>query len=247
MMFKELFKITINKFLKLFNLQLNRITLSNNFYYHIVRTLVNYNIDLVLDIGANEGQFAKKIIQYGYNKEILSFEPIKSVHKQLLINSKKYQNWKIYKSCAFGKSTSTKKINISKNTVSSSFLKINKIHLDIEPNAEFVGKENVKLLSLNNFLNKKKFRSKKIFIKIDTQGYEKNIILGGNKVLNKVTGIMIETAISKVYKSEAIYLDMIKLMKKFGFKIWSIERGFTNKKTGQVLQMDIIFINKNEF
>ena len=58
---------------------------------------------------------------------------------------------------------------------------------------------------------------------------------------------MIETAISKVYKSEAIYLDMIKLLKKFGFKIWSIERGFTNKKTGQVLQMDIIFINKNEF
>ena len=109
MIFKELFKITINKFLKLFNLQLNRITLSNNFYYHVVRTLDNYNIDLVLDIGANEGQFAKKIIQYDYNKEILSFEPIKSVHKQLLINSKKYQNWKIYKSCAFGKSTGTKK------------------------------------------------------------------------------------------------------------------------------------------
>ena len=58
---------------------------------------------------------------------------------------------------------------------------------------------------------------------------------------------MIETAISKVYKSEAIYLDMIKLLRKLGFKIWSIERGFTNKKTGQVLQMDIIFINKNEF
>ena len=46
---------------------------------------------------------------------------------------------------------------------------------------------------------------------------------------------MIETAISKVYKSEAIYLDMIKLLRKLGFKIWSIERGFTNKKAGQVL------------
>ena len=59
-----------------------------------------------------------------------------------------------------------KKINISKNTVSSSFLKINKNHLDIEPNAEFVGKENVKLLSLNNFLNKKKFRRKKYLLKL---------------------------------------------------------------------------------
>ena len=63
MKIKNLFKYTVNNFLKIFSLQLNKITLSNNFYYHIVKTLEFYDIDLVVDIGANEGQFVKKIIK----------------------------------------------------------------------------------------------------------------------------------------------------------------------------------------
>ena len=61
MKIKNTFKYIINNFLKIFNLKLNKITLSNNFYYRIVKTLDFYNIDLVIDIGANEGQFATKI------------------------------------------------------------------------------------------------------------------------------------------------------------------------------------------
>ena len=86
---------------------------------------------------------------------------------------------------------------------------------------------------------------KKIFVKIDTQGYEENIVLGADKVLNQIGAIMIETSISKVYNQEKDYLEMINLMKSFGFHVWSVERGFTNKKTGQVLQLDIIFVNSD--
>ena len=73
-----------------------------------------------------------------------------------------------------------------------------------------------------------------------------NIILGGNKVLSGVTGLMVESSISKLYKNEETFLGIINLIKKLGFSIWSIERGFTNKKSGQVFQLDIIFTKKNE-
>ncbi len=89
---KNLFKYTVNNLLKIFNLQLNKITLSNN-YYHIVKTLKFYDIDLVIDIGANEGQFAKEIIQYGYTKRIESFEQMKSTFIKLEKNSKKSGFW----------------------------------------------------------------------------------------------------------------------------------------------------------
>ena len=39
---------------------------------------------------------------------------------------------------------------------------------------------------------------------------------------------------------------MISLLNKLGFELWSLERGFSNKKTGQTLQVNLIFINKNE-
>ena len=74
----------------------------------------------------------------------------------------------------------------------------------------------------------------------------KYIILDGSKVLSGVTDLMAKTSISKLYKNEESFLDIINLIKKFDFSIWSIERGFTNKKLGQVFQLDIIFTKKNE-
>ena len=74
----------------------------------------------------------------------------------------------------------------------------------------------------------------------------KYIILDGNKVLNAVTDLMVKTSISKLYKNEESFLGIINLIKKLDFSIWSIERGFTNKKSGQVFQLDIIFTKKNE-
>ena len=100
---KKLIKNFINGFLKIFNLRLNKITLSNNFYYHIAQTLEFHNIDLVLDIGANEGQFAEKLIEHGYKKKIISFEPIEDVHKILKKNSKAHDNWTVYENFGFGK------------------------------------------------------------------------------------------------------------------------------------------------
>ena len=242
---KKLIKNFINGFLKIFNLRLNKITLSNNFYYHIAQTLEFHNIDLVLDIGANEGQFAEKLIEHGYKKKIISFEPIENVHKILKNNSKAHDNWIVYENLGFGKINETKLINISKNSVSSSILEINKTHLDIEPDARTIRKEEIRLITLNDFLSQNEYKDKKIFVKIDTQGYEENILLGADKVLNQISTIMIETSISKVYDQEKDYLEMINLMKSFGFHVWSVERGFTNKKTGQVLQLDIIFVNSD--
>ena len=73
----------INYLLGFFNLRLNKITLSNNFNYFIVRVLANFKIDYVLDIGANEGQFAEEIRKYGFKKNILSYEPMTSAYKKL--------------------------------------------------------------------------------------------------------------------------------------------------------------------
>ena len=74
----------------------------------------------------------------------------------------------------------------------------------------------------------------------------KYIILGGSKVLSDVTDLMVKTSIAKLYKNEESFFEIINLIKKLDFSIWSIERGFTNKKSGQVFQLDIIFTKKNE-
>ena len=234
----------INYLLGFFNLRLNKITLSNNFNYYIVRVLANFKIDYVLDIGANEGQFAEEIRKYGFKKDILSYEPMTSAYKKLSKKSKSSNNWKIYNN-GFGDKVGQKTLNISQNSVSSSILSLNKKSLIYEPKSKYVAKETINLTTLNKVLTQNKFKKKKIFVKIDTQGYEKKILLGASKVLKKIKGIMLEVSVVAIYKGERDFIEMIKFMKKKGFYVWAIERGFSNKNTGRVFQLDIIFINRN--
>jgi len=244
-MLYKIIKNTINTLLSIFNLKLNKITLSNDFYYYIVRTLIHFDINILLDVGANTGQFAEKIIIYGYKKKIISFEPMLKAHKELNLKSKKYKNWEIYERTGIGEKKGVKILNISKNSVSSSILEINKKHLIDEPNARIISKEKINVVPLNNILKKNFNKKHKIFLKIDAQGFEKKIIKGASKVLNKIKFIMLETSITPMYKREDNYIKIIEFMKKKGFYVWAIERGFSNKKTGRVNQLDIIFVNKN--
>ena len=243
-MIYNVLKKILNSFFAIFNLRLNKITLSNDFNYYIVRILKNFKIDFVLDIGANTGQFAEKIKEFGFQKEILSFEPMSEAYKKLLKKSKKYENWQIFNK-GFGQNPGKQNLNISKNSVSSSILNQNKYGLKFEPNSKYVAKEIIDLITLNQFLKQKKFIKKNVFIKIDTQGYEKKILAGASKVLKNIKGIMLEASIIPIYQGEKDYLEMIKFMKKKGFYVWAIEKGFSNKNTGRVIQLDIIFINKN--
>ena len=77
-MINTFIKKKINNLYSFFSLQVNRITLSNNFTYNIVRGLTNFKINYVPDITANEGQFAEQIRKYGFKKKVLSYESMKN-------------------------------------------------------------------------------------------------------------------------------------------------------------------------
>ena len=86
MIIKKIFKYIINNFLKLFNLRLNRITLSNNFYYHIVKTLDfghyhalvignnDYQVLPNLNTAINDAKYMAKILQEDYGFIVKTIE-----------------------------------------------------------------------------------------------------------------------------------------------------------------------------
>jgi predicted RNA methylase len=60
------------------------------------------NINLVLDIGANTGQFAQGLRAWDYKGRIVSFEPLTEAHAQLCRNAKKDMNWMVAERTAIG-------------------------------------------------------------------------------------------------------------------------------------------------
>jgi len=242
---KKLILKIINLILKIFNIKLIKIVDQFDGTYRLTLALNENNIDYLFDIGANEGQFSKELRYYGYKGEILSFEPLIEAHKKLIINSKNDPMWTVYKRVAVGDKNSQNIINVSKNSVSSSILEINKEHIDNAPDSKFVNQQLIDEKKLDNIFNELDTKGKNLFLKIDTQGYESKVLDGAENVLKNFRGILIEVSFTELYKKQKTWLELIKQIENLGFYIWSVDRGFTNKNNGKTLQADFVFFRRN--
>ena len=234
-------KNLINSFLKIFNLKLFKIVDEFNNSFRLVLAFKEKKIDYIFDVGANEGQFVDEIRHYGYNGEVLSFEPYIDAHKKILENSRKDKKWEIYKPVALGDKESQNKINISKNSVSSSILKIKNEHIINAPDSRFVGEQLTEEKKLDSIFNNLDLSKKTLFLKIDTQGYEFQVLKGAEKILKKFEGILVEVSLIELYEGQKNWLEIVEFIQSHGFKLWSVDRGFSNKKNGQTLQLDLCF------
>ena len=234
-----------NSILKVFNIKLIKIVDQFNNSYRLTLGLKKNNIDYLFDVGANEGQFINELRYYGFKKKVLSFEPLGEAHKKLIINSQTDSNWNVYKRIALGNKNSQNTINVSKNSVSSSIFEINKTHIESAPNSKFIGTESIEERKLEDIFFELNIKEKNLFLKIDTQGYENQVLEGSEKILNLFKGILVEVSLTELYKNQKTWLEIIKKIENAGFEIWSIDRGFTNKDNGRSLQADLVFFRKN--
>src|SRR5262245_943650 len=89
----------------------------------LVSMIRSRQVDLVVDVGANTGQFALKLRQLGYSGRILSFEPVKSVFERLAVNAANDHNWDVL-NLAVGDEVKEGSIHVSKMTLFSSMLQL---------------------------------------------------------------------------------------------------------------------------
>ena len=206
--------------------------------------LQNNNIQLFIDVGANFGQSALGIIEWGYTNEIISIEPVKECHDYLIKKSTKYNNWKILERMAVGDKDGEAEINVSKATDLSSILKPTELLKNSFDTVESHHKEKIPIRRLDTLFNIQDIPDS-TFIKIDTQGYDYNVLLGAEKIISKVKGIQIEASLLPLYQNEKNYYDILTFLKDLGFVTHMItERSFSRRVKRQ-LQIEIISFKKD--
>lgn len=207
-----------------------------------IKLLQHYHIDLVFDIGANKGQYAMGIMDAGYRKRIVSFEPLSEVHKALKEGSKNYANWTVAPRCAVGARKEEIEINISANSVSSTLLTMLDSHLDGAPESKIIGKEKVMVYPLDEIGKEYIQTEKNIFLKIDVQGFEQEVLKGATQLIERAKGIEMEISLVSLYEGQKWLLpEVLEFMQQKGFQLRSIMPAFTDHKTGNVLQCNGIF------
>ena len=218
-----------------------RINSQFNPSFQLVKALECFHIDLVLDIGANTGGFGTEIRALGYHNEIISFEPLSKAYSILLDNIRKDKKWQAHERCAIGDFDGTIEINISKNSVSSSVLPILESHTLVAGDSVYTFSEIVSIFKLDSIADKYIGSKENIFLKIDTQGFEWQVIEGALNIMPKIKGIMCELSLIQLYQGQHLWKDILIRLENLGFELWAFEKGFVDPKNGRTLQFDAIF------
>ena len=239
-------KDLIKKLFNIFGLEVYRLQPHSDPGTQLIAAMNKVKTNIVLDIGANIGQFASEIRRKGYEGKIVSFEPVEYARKKLVKSSSKDPNWIVHEKTAIGNTNGFIDINISKNSVSSSILNMLDAHSDAETNSIYIGKEKTPISTLDSVANIYLDELSNCFLKVDTQGYEWQVLDGASSILKKSKGIICELSLVSLYDNQHLWIDIIQRLEKEGFILWSLIKGFTDKRDGRSLQVDGVFLKKSE-
>lgn len=207
----------------------------------LFRALELFEVDLVLDVGANVGQFVTELRAAGFRGKVVSFEPLSSAWSALKHTARHDASWEIGSRCAIGDFNGEIEINIAGNSASSSILPMLEAHSSAAEGSAYVGSERVPIFKLDSVASKYLMNSRKPFLKIDTQGFEWQVLDGASEILPLVQGVLCELSLVPLYESQRLWQDIIRRLENDGFKLWSIHRGFTDPRDGRTLQIDATF------
>lgn len=222
--------------------QVKRIRHIKNIEYQLYTIIKNESPDVVLDIGANRGQFALQLIHNGWNSDIISFEPMSAEYKILSRRSRGYKNWRIWDRCAVGHTVGTQEINIANNSVSSSLRVMTDKHVSAAPSSRSERTELVDVVKLSNVLKQINFSS--IALKIDVQGFEKEVLLGIEDSWEGITMLIVELSQHELYVGQWLEKEVIEFLDIRGFTLITRLPGFIDPQTGITLQYDGVFKRK---
>ncbi len=205
------------------------------------RIMERLGINLVLDIGANAGQYASDLRRTGYKGRICSYEPQDKAFSLLTKAAANDDEWQVFNS-ACGAKTGNSVIHVSKNSFSSSLLPISDAHLRSAESSRYVSQEEVSVCSLDEEMRLWVTDGDNVWLKIDTQGYEAEVLKGAAEVVRLVSAVECELSLVSLYEGQPLIGDMITLLYRSGFHLVNLVPGFSERDTGYALQMDGIFL-----
>jgi FkbM family methyltransferase len=200
-------------------------------------------VDLVLDVGAASGAYGRELREFGYRGSIVSFEPLTAAHSRLARASADDPTWTAVH-CALGRESGRTTINVASNSDSSSLLPMAAEHRRAAPQVDYVETEEIEVARLDDAIADQLSAVARPFLKLDTQGFEKEVLEGGPRTLARCVGVQLELSFVELYHGGMLVDEAISMLYRDGFQMVGIAQGMTSP-SGQVLQADGVFFRSS--
>ncbi|HMO38182.1 MAG TPA: FkbM family methyltransferase [Saprospiraceae bacterium] len=229
-----------------FYLRLKRFTPSASEDMRNAMLLQGQGITHVIDIGANTGQFAESLYDFGYRGQVISFEPVRKVHEALQKRAQRYPQWQVAERCAIGSHDGEIDIHVSEDTVFSSVLPIKDSYVAHNRKSRIVGKEKTPIYKLDTIIPEYIPEAEaRILLKIDTQGYEKEVLDGAPDTLRRAQGLKIEIPLYAIYEhTQFAFYDILKITQELHLQPYSFHVEGVDLNTGRVNTIDGLFFKE---
>jgi FkbM family methyltransferase len=184
---------------------------------HLKRALVSLEINCVMDVGANRGQFAQELRRMGYKGLIASFEPVRGEFELLSKRFDRDSAWRGFQ-MALGSESTVVEMNIIPNlTVMSSVLK---------PTQQWprIDTESVQMRRLDEMFEAacEGVNRPRVLLKMDTQGYDLNVFRGAHNCLEPIRALQSEVSIIPIYEAMPHYLEALRTYEEAGFRLFNL-------------------------
>ncbi len=204
--------------------------------------LTSLGLRTVFDVGAHAGEFALMMHKILPGVAIISFEPLAEPFERLQRNMGSIPNFRAF-NCALGAETSTQEMHHNEFSPSSSLLAMADLHKESFPFTKVVTSEPVEVRRLDD-VARDVLAEKEILIKIDVQGYEEKVLLGGKDLIARSRMLIIEVSFKTLYEGQPLFDDIYRHLREKGFKYMGNFDQLLSPADGSVLQADAMFIRQ---
>jgi FkbM family methyltransferase len=204
------------------------------------RLLEILEVDCVFDVGANRGQYGKWLRNLGFRGTIISFEPNPTAFSEL--NRHAADNW-ICLPYALGSETGELPFNVMADDVFSSFQNPSGVEEYAAENT-IVQTVTARVKRLDQVLFEVAPNFTKPFLKLDTQGFDMEVVKGAGEAISGFRGIVSEVAIKRLYANSPTLEESSATICKRGFAPGAMF-SVNPYKTLSVIEMNAYFVRKD--
>jgi len=202
------------------------------------RFLVDHRVNLVFDVGANEGHFVTKLRRLGFHGPIVSFEPDPRTYAHLVAHHGSDPHWRGYP-VALGDTDTEATLNLAANPLLSSFL----TPVDHTNVADHV---QVPVRRLDGLVSEivAGMHEPRVLLKTDTQGFDLHVLRGASGCRDYLVVVFAELSVVPIYRDATPLDEALAVYRCAGFDLVDFSI-VTRTVDGRILELDGLFVSHN--
>jgi FkbM family methyltransferase len=206
--------------------------------------LQRLDIDCVIDVGANVGQYGNELRMIGYDGQIVSFEPAPDCFALLSRRAETDPHWHAV-NLALGAQAGAAMFNEMKASVFNSFRLPSAKETDLFSTENAVIRQTevaVERLDIVLPQLRAKYGFRNIFLKMDTQGFDLQVFSGATAILPEIVAMQSELPVKRIYEDIPSWRDAIAVYEEAGFELSALYP--VNPSMAELVEMDCYLVNR---